>query len=353
MKRVRIAVLWVIIASLVMGGIWYFDAGGTGRFRRDSIVFPIMSTKAKIQLIGTEEQEIEKGFRAAREAMEKVVAVCNYFDPESELGRLNATASKAPFYCSAELWEILQEVRKYHRISEGAFDPTIRPLMKVWGFHRARKTLPSEEEIAEAKKRCGFRKILFNDNERSVFFEVSGMSIDLGGIAKGWAVDKAAEAVLKTTSIRRGFVDLGGNMRCFPLPPPGRKAYRIAVQDPKYPGRQIAVADVLDECIATSGDYERYVVINGKRYTHIIDPATGIPVSRTVSATVITPSGAASDALSTSLFIRGPVFAEKLDDRTRTLLIDADGNRHQRVRGRKKPFELLPSGQKDPDVEKK
>ena len=85
MKRVRIAVLWVIIASLVMGGIWYFDAGGTGRFRRDSIVFPIMSTKAKIQLIGTEEQEIEKGFRAAREAMEKVVAVCNYFDPESEL----------------------------------------------------------------------------------------------------------------------------------------------------------------------------------------------------------------------------------------------------------------------------
>ncbi len=342
MKRIRVAVLWIIIACLVMGGIWYCDSARKQRYRKDAVSFPIMSTRAKIMLIDPNEEEIETGFRVAREAMEKVVSLCNYFDPQSELGRLNASAAKAPFQCSPELWEILLETRKFNRISNGAFDPTIRPLMKVWGFHRARKTLPSDEEIAEAKKRCGFRRILFNDNDRTVFFEVPGMSIDLGGIAKGWAVDKAAEAILSRTSIRRGFVDLGGNMRCLPLPPPGKKAYRIAVQDPKFPARQIAVVNVLDECVATSGNYERYVMINGRRYTHIVDPKTGRPVDRTISATIITPRGVDSDALSTSLFINGPAFADELDSSNRSFLIDDAGNCHQRIPDGKEPFELLP-----------
>ena len=152
-KRIGVAVLWAMIACVVLGGIRYFESAP--RYRKDSLSFPIMSTRATVTLIDPDSREIERGFRAARTAMEKVVKLCNYFDPESELGKLNASAAEGPFRCSPQLWEILQECRRYHRISNGAFDPTIRPLMKVWGFRRARKTLPSPEEIAEAKKFAG------------------------------------------------------------------------------------------------------------------------------------------------------------------------------------------------------
>lgn len=343
-KRIGVAVLWAMIACVVLGGIRYFESAP--RYRKDSLSFPIMSTRATVTLIDPDSREIERGFRAARTAMEKVVKLCNYFDPESELGKLNASAAEGPFRCSPQLWEILQECRRYHRISNGAFDPTIRPLMKVWGFRRARKTLPSPEEIAEAKKICGWDKIQFDDRLKTVRFDVPGLSIDLGGIAKGWAVDKAVEAILKESSIRRGFVDLGGNLRTLPLPPPGRENYRIAIRDPKSAERQIAVVAILNESIATSGDYERYVVIDGKRYTHIVNPVTGVPVDRSVSATVVAPRGVDADALSTTLFINGPAFAGNLDRSVRTFLIDSSGKNHSRVPEGSAPFVLLPESGK-------
>ena len=149
MNRTKVAILWILIATFIMGGNWYFKKQETNRFRRETFSFPIMSTRASVTLIDTDLDEIERAFRLAREAMERVVAVCNYFDPSSELARLNASADKTPFVCSPELWEILRETRRFHRLSEGAFDPTIRPLMRVWGFHRKRLTLPSDAEIAE------------------------------------------------------------------------------------------------------------------------------------------------------------------------------------------------------------
>ncbi len=330
MKRIGVAVFWLAIFCILMAGIHYFDKP-EGKLYQSAIVFPVMSTKATLSFTDTSEDEIEEAFRLARGEMEKVVALCNYFDPGSELSRLNASAAKKPFVCSAALWEILQETRKFHRISNGAFDPTIRPLMSVWGFHRKRRSLPDGEEIARAKKVCGFDKVLFNDADHTVSFKVPGVTIDLGGIAKGWAVDKAAEAVLKYTSVRIGIIDLGGNMRCLPEPPPGRKCYTIAVRDPKNPDGICALVDMLNESVATSGSYERYVTIDGKQYTHIIHPVTGSPVEGVLSATVIAPRGVDSDALSTSLFVNGQTFSETLSPEIRTLFIDADGKRIERI----------------------
>lgn len=302
-----------------------------------TLAFPVMSTQANLKFYAADEKEIDKAFVIARRAMSDVVRICNFFDPASELAKLNASAAKKPFVCSPELWQILSETQKFHALSGGVFDPTIRPLMKVWGFHRKRKTLPSQAEINEAKARCGFGKLRFDKAKRSIFFTVPGMSIDLGGIAKGWAVDKAAEAVLKNTSIRIGIIDLGGNIRCFPQPPPGKEFYTVAVKNPKNPGRFIALAFMRDECAATSGNYERYVVIGGKQYTHIIDPRSGRPVEGVLSSTVITKRGVDSDALSTSLFINGGL---KLEN-ARILRIDAKGRITQKVPKGKKEFLLL------------
>lgn len=339
MKRILVALLWIAIFCLITVGIHYFDRSGKTLYQ-SAVVFPVMSTQASLNFTDTSEEEIEQAFRLAREEMEKVVSICNYFDPQSELSRLNATAAEKPFVCSAALWEILQEVRKFHELSNGAFDPTIRPLMQVWGFHRKRRTLPDEKEIAQAKSLCGFDKIVFNDADHSVFFKIPGLSIDLGGIAKGWAVDKAAEAVLKYTSVRTGIIDLGGNMRCLPEPPPGKSSYTIAVRDPKNPDGICALVEVLNECVATSGNYERYVTINGKQYTHIINPVTGHPVEGVLSATVITPRGVDSDALSTSLFVNGARFAKQLGPDTRTLFITADGTKTEQIPKGRKGFQM-------------
>ena len=330
MKRIRVAVIWLVIFCGVMAGIHYFDHPEK-KLYQSAVVFPVMSTRASLTFTDANEDEIDQAFRLARQEMEKVAGLCNYFDPGSELSRLNASASKEPFVCSKELWEILGEVRKFHRISGGAFDPTIRPLMSGWGFHRKRKTLPTEEEISEAKKRCGFEHVIFNDENHSVFFNCPGLSIDLGGIAKGWAVDKAAEAVLKYTSVRIGIIDLGGNMRCLPEPPPGKDRYTIAVRDPKNPDGICALVGILNECVATSGNYERYVTIQGRQYTHIIHPVTGRPVEGVLSATVVTPRGVDSDALSTALFVNGKTFADKLSADVRTLFISSDGSMTQRI----------------------
>ena len=159
MKRVWVAVLWIAVFCIITAGIRYFDHSEK-KLYQSAVVFPIMSTQASLSFTDTSEEEIEQAFRLARAEMEKVALLCNYFDPESELSKLNAEAAGKPFVCSAALWEILQETRKFHRISRGAFDPTIRPLMKVWGFHRKRKTLPEESEIVQAKKICGF-ELLF------------------------------------------------------------------------------------------------------------------------------------------------------------------------------------------------
>lgn len=314
-----------------------FPAGAGEKIIVRTLSFPIMSTQANLKFYAADEKEIDKAFRLAKDAMEKVVRLCNFFDPASELARLNASASKKPFFCSPEMWEILNEARKFHALSGGRFDPTIRPLMKVWGFHRKRRTLPSQKEIDEAKALCGFGKLEFDPAKHTVRFTVPGMSIDLGGIAKGWAVDKASEAVLQNTSIRIGIVDLGGNIRCFPQPPPGKDFYTVAVKNPKDPNSFIAFAFLRDECAATSGNYERYVTIGGKRYTHIIDPRSGRPVEGVLSTTVITKRGVDSDALSTSFFIDGGLKVKN----ARILRIDGNGRISQTVPEGKRKFLLL------------
>lgn len=252
--------------------------------------------------------------RAMKAAYAQVAAVdttCNIYNPESEISKLNATAYNKPFKCSDLLWNVLMKSKKFYELSDGAFDISAGPLMKLWGFHRKRKSLPSQREIDKAKKLVGLNKVIFNEKDQSVKFTVDGIKFDLGGIAKGYAVDLAVEAAEKS-GIKSGLINLAGNAYCFPEPPPGKKVYVIGVRHPKNKTALCGAVDLLDQSVATSGDYERYVVINGQKYAHIMNPATGKPVQKMLSVTVVTPSATDSDALSTSIFIKGAKLAEKV-----------------------------------------
>ena len=264
----------------------------------------------EVKLYG-ESEEIKEVSSEIYRVVAEVDNTCNIYNPESELSKLNQTAHEEPFKCSDLLWEVLSESKKYYEISNGAFDISAAPLMKLWGFYRKRKSLPSEKELEEAKAVVGLDKVIFDPAEKSIRFTVPGMRLDLGGIAKGFAVDKGAE-VARKLGVNTGLINLSGNALCLSKPFPNKKTYVIGVKNPIQKYALCGKIELLEQSVATSGDYERYVIIDGKHFAHIMDPRTGKPVENVYAVTVITPSATAADALSTSIFINGKDFAEKI-----------------------------------------
>ena len=293
----------LVLALLLLGvAAALFRPGEARRTER----FPVMGTIAAVSL-EADPEAAERGIAAVRADFDRVVELCNLRDPESELSRLNAAAATAPFVCSPELWEIITQARAAWRISGGAFDPTVKPLMDLWGFYRKRgETAPEAGEIAGARELVGLDKVEFDDAARSVRFLRSGMAFDFGGIAKGYAVDRAAER-LEQLGFHRGLVDLGGNIRGL-----SDGEYRVGITDPSHP--DLLTDEIItlhgSEAVASSGDYQRFVVLGGVRYGHIIDPASGVPPAPDYAVTVVAPTAVAADWLSTSAFLRGPEFSE-------------------------------------------
>lgn len=280
-------------------------------------VYPVMGTMATVKIYGAEDIT-GKAADKVQDVFQDVQDVCNLFDPKSEVARLNATAADKPFRCSQMLWDLLLIARRAYDVSGHSFDITVKPLMDVWGLYRSRELMPSELEIRNAMKLVGLDKVIFNDKAHTVQFSVKGMAFDLGGIAKGFAVDMASDAV-KSMGISSGTVNLGGNIYCLPSPPPAKSAYTIAVRNPMKKNEVCGTVDVKDQALSTSGNYERYVIIGDKQYTHIIDAKKGIPVVDMLAVTVVTPKAVDADYLSTSIFINGPEFAEKIrQDYSRT-----------------------------------
>ena len=280
---------------------------------------PIQIQQAKAEVMGTEATvTIWDREKISQEAASEVFRIFNEindtlstYKEDSEISRLNREAFGKKFKCSKYLWENLIAARQAYQFSNGGFDVTIRPLIKLWNFTKKRDRLPSDEEIAIALSQIGFNKIEFFDDEQAVRFKQEGLEIDLGGIAKGYAVDLAV-ARLKEMGISRAIINLGGNMYCFGKAPKGETAYRIAVKDPSNKNTSLMTLPLLAQAISTSGNYERFVMINGKRYPHIVDPRTGWPVDKVDSVTVISPSALWADILSTAIFVEGEDFIDKV-----------------------------------------
>lgn len=328
-RIVCLVVIGLIVAHLFLAerNVYWQNAG-----------FVSMSTWLTVRFYVPDKQSVGPAVRLVQNACYEVSDMCNVFNPESELARLNATAYRKPFRCSESLWEMLTAARKWYKLSDGAFDISIGPLMKLWGFRSLEKHLPTPEEIAGAKALVGLDKVVFNDADRSVRFTVEGMSLDLGGIAKGASLDRAAARAVRTSfagterweeaslmkrleawfkrkrvRLNRGFMDFGGNVLALPEPPPDEKAYRAGVRNFfSETGKPCAYVSLLDECVSTSASYERYVVLNGRRYSHIIDPVSGRPVENMLSVTVVAKHGVDADALSTAIFVKGKAFAERM-----------------------------------------
>ena len=278
--------------------------------------FATMGTIAAFTLYTSGEAEFIQAVKAGKAEFSAVMKLANLYDTGSELSQLNAAAGKEDFPCSPMMWELLMHARRAWKESEGNFDITVKPLMDLWGFYRKqRRTLPTESEISSALAKVGFHKLHFDETRRTVRFTVPGMALDLGGIAKGYALDRASEAISKC-GITRGVLDLGGNLKMLADPPPGKEFYTVGIRDP---GRRGAILDFSlqlpgGSAAATSGDYERFVTINGKRYGHIADPKRGIPPAKE-AVTVTANSALEADIFSTSCYLGGRSTAKALQQR--------------------------------------
>jgi FAD:protein FMN transferase len=226
------------------------------------------------------------------------------YKPGSELSQINREAARHEVIVEPKLFRLIEDSLRYGRETDGAFDITVGPLMKHWGFFKGRGRLPSQAEIEQVLKRIGYRHVKLDPARRTIRFDEEGIELDLGGIAKGYAVDRAVDT-LRSNGITAALVSSGMSSIYALGSPPGEHGWKITVRDP-YDARK--AGDVLylqNYSLSTSGSYEKFFKIGEKIYCHIMDPHTGWPVQNMLSTVVVAPSGTQTDALSTSFFVLG------------------------------------------------
>lgn len=241
--------------------------------------------------------------QAARAAFDEVAALNNVMSnyvPSSELMRLCTRAGGPPVQVSKELFFILQRALTLSFLSGGAFDITVGPYADLWRDARRKQQLPDEQALAKAGARVGWQKVALDPVRRTVKLKVPGMQIDLGGIAKGYALDRAL-AVLKAHGVERALVDAGGDV-AVSGPPPGEKGWKVTVKHASPANRALTLSHA---AVASSGDTQQFVEFNGTRYSHIVDPRTGKGLTSRIAVTVVAPDGLTADSYATAISVMG------------------------------------------------
>lgn len=272
----------------------------TGDFHR--LEFLAMGTTCRVDFAATS----ERAAREFRQALTQWVAEfeCRYsrFLPDSLLSRINAAAGREAVPIDAETAGLLGLCDWYHWLTRGVFDPSSLPLQQLWDYHRPRAQLPSDDERARARALVNWKNVRHDGD--SAFLPVAGMAIDLGGIGKEYAVDRVVD-MARERGLTHVLVDFGHDVRACGSPPEGGP-WRIGLEHPGDPGRCWAGVAVSERAVCASGNYLRYVEITGRRYGHIVDPLSGLPVANGVlSATAIAATCTEAGILSTASYILG------------------------------------------------
>jgi thiamine biosynthesis lipoprotein len=261
-----------------------------------------MGTTCDIQVYDSDPARAERAVTRALDEMQRVDGVLSNYNPATELSAMNREAPRSPYHASAELFDFVEACRRYHDETSGAFDPTVGPIVRAWGFFTTRPAKPSDDVIAAAKAKSGFDKITLNERDRTISYAVSGLELDPGGIGKGYAVDRAV-LILKQAGIRSALVSAGGSSIYALGRPPGRSGWRIAIKDPADWQRAVATVDLRDNSLSTSGVAEQSVQSGTHRYSHIFDPRTGDSVDNMCQVTVVAATGTDTDALTKGAYI--------------------------------------------------
>ena len=272
---------------------------------------------------------------AALDEIDRVDRLMSHYRRDSPLSRLNREAAGGPVAVEPELLEFLDVCLRWSRESDGAFDVTVGPLMKAWGFFRDEGRVPGKEELAAALEVVGYRHVVLDRERGTVRFDRPGVELDLGGIGKGYAVDRVVD-LLRRRGIASALVNLGGSSVYGLGAPPGRESWEIGIQDPTDAAKTALTVSLRDRSLSVSGGYARFFEENGVTYAHVMDPRTGRPVPGLLSVAVLSPRATDGDALDNVLFVEGPdraaLFLERRSSTEALFFLPKPGGRWGLVR---------------------
>jgi thiamine biosynthesis lipoprotein len=274
-----------------------------------------MGTEAGIIAVADSRSTAQKAIADALISLRQIELLASSHLEDSEIAKVNALAFREPVKVSEPIFEILQRAVYYGKLTNGAFDITVGPLIDIWKAAADTNIVPEPNQFQKALAEVGYGKIYLDPNNKTVRFGVEGMKLDLGGIAKGYAIDRAIDAI-KQAGAEGGMVDVGGDIRCFGTPADGKKHWLIGLQDPDLSKKEqnLLVLKLDDAAVATSGDYRRFVLVGNERHSHIIDTHTGQSAAKLSSVTVITEKAVDADALATAVSVLGLEDGLKLID---------------------------------------
>jgi FAD:protein FMN transferase len=270
--------------------------------------FDAMGSTYSILLYGQDPQEMESAIDAAFDEVERLDHLLSNYNPQSEWSRVNREAGKMAVRVSPELFQLVSECLEYSKQSEGAFDISVSPLIKTWGFHGGMGRLPDPVKATAARLRVGYRNIILDPSAQTVHFRNAEMEIDPGGIGKGYTVDRMTE-VLRQRSIESSLVAASSStIYGLGTPPDEPRGWRVTIRHPEHPRDSIAEVFLKNMSLSTSGSSEKFFISNGRVYSHLMDPRTGEPAEGSLVA-VMAPRNIDTEAWTKACFVNGRAWA--------------------------------------------
>lgn len=286
-------------------------AAGPGNLVRLQDSTNAMGTAYMLDLYGLHHRVLQAAAEQAFHEVHRLDKMLSNYVPDSEVGRVDENAADRPVHVSQEFFDLLRQCVTYSDESEGTFDITVGPLMKVWGFYKDTGHLANRADIRAALSEVGHQNLELNAADGTVHFRKHGMNLDPGGVGKGYAVDRMV-AILRKAGICSGLVSAGGSsIYGIGAPPTDSRGWRIRIRDPRNANNTASEAYLKDASLSTSGSSEKFFWAEGKRYSHIMDPRTGYPAQGMLSVSVIAPTTLDSEIWAKPYYILGRAWTKQ------------------------------------------
>lgn len=289
------------VSAALLLGLNTFAANPSGKAHK---VIKLMGCRFEISAVAQNDTLAWEAVKAGIEEIDRIEKLISSWDTNSQTSAVNRQAGLHPVKVDKELFDLIYRAKKVSALTQGAFDITFASMDRIWRFDQQEQTLTDSFEVAQARAKIDFEKIILNSQDTTVFLLEKGMKIGFGALGKGYAANRARQLMGAMPKVVGGVVNASGDLLAWGQNSESEK-WKIKIADPSHPDRPVGWLEVSDMAIVTSGDYEKYFTCQGKRYAHIINPKTGYPTTGITSVTIICPDAELADALATSLFVLG------------------------------------------------
>jgi thiamine biosynthesis lipoprotein len=262
-----------------------------------------MGSRFDITVVANSEKEANHTIDLAINEIKRIEKLISSWDTASQTSLINLNAGIKPVKVDKELFDLIERSIAISKLTNGAFDISYASMDRIWKYDGSMTVMPSEEKISSSIKKVGYQNIIIDKEAQTVFLKLKGMKIGFGAIGKGYAADKA-KVLLKEKGVKAGIINASGDLNAWGKQGNG-KEWMVAITNPLNKEKVFSWLPINDAAVVTSGNYEKFVKFNGRRYSHIIDPRTGYPSTEIISVTVFTSNAEFADAISTSIFVMG------------------------------------------------